>query len=103
MCNNMSTHIGRVLIRGPPGGGVFQDLLNLKLLVLMSAPPIYIHIYIYMHTYIYMYIYICIHVYASVMTREEVKEGSEGNHTCHSSIEIEQEACYGILLILSIK
>ena len=28
----------RALIRGPPGGA-FQDLLNLKLLVLMSAPP----------------------------------------------------------------
>ena len=58
---------GRALIRGPLGGGVFQELLNLKLLVLMPAPPIYI----------------C----ASVITREEVEEGSEGNHSWHSSFE----------------
>ena len=48
--------------------GVFQDLLNLKLLVLMSAPPIH------------------------VVTREEAEEGSDRNHSCHSSSEIEQEA-----------
>ena len=69
------------MIRGPPGR-VFQDLLNLKLPVLMLVA-------------IYIYTYRS----ASVVTREEVKEGSEGNHRWRSSIETEQEACYGTLLI----
>ena len=39
MCIYIYIYIhGRALIRGPPGG-VFQDLLNLKLLALMLAPP----------------------------------------------------------------
>ena len=55
----------------------------------MLAPP---------YTYLFS-----VYISASVVTREEVKEGSEGNHSCHSSIEIEQEACCGTLLVPRIK